>query len=202
DTKDTVDSTTGGTIDDTKDTVDKTTGTTTETVDTTTGGTSGGSSGGSTLDELLGGGGSGTPTLDDFTPGLIDELLDEAAVHGLSPAAAEGWINGKKMLSASQMGRAAAALVSLSALIEDLASQIAQAGIGSNYEMELAAASGNSFFADAGRVAAAAAKALAFPLALALLVVGFLVVQGRIGRSDPKLALAPVNAREETLTFE
>jgi hypothetical protein len=33
-----------------------------------------------------------------------------------------------------------------------------------------------------------------FPLSLILIVAGFLVVQGRLDRNDPKLALAPVFA--------
>ncbi len=37
-----------------------------------------------------------------------------------------------------------------------------------------------------------AAKRLAFPLALALIVIGFVMVQNRIDRKDPKLALAPI----------
>ena len=50
------------------------------------------------------------------------------------------------------------------------------------------------------RVAAAAAKGLGFPLALALIVVGFLLAQDRVDRRDPKLALAPI--RPEVATFE
>lgn len=36
------------------------------------------------------------------------------------------------------------------------------------------------------------AKGLAFPLALALIVIAFVMVQNRIDRKDPKLALAPI----------
>jgi hypothetical protein len=43
------------------------------------------------------------------------------------------------------------------------------------------------------------ARTVAFPIALALLVIGFLLVQGWIDRKDPKLALAPVGS--EYLTF-
>ncbi len=46
------------------------------------------------------------------------------------------------------------------------------------------------------RLAVAAAKTTAFPLALLIMVVVFLVVQDRIDRRDPKLALAPVRSAD------
>jgi hypothetical protein len=51
-----------------------------------------------------------------------------------------------------------------------------------------------------GRVAIQAAKALAFPLALALIVLLFVAVQNRIDRRDRKLALAPI--APDLLRFE
>jgi hypothetical protein len=44
----------------------------------------------------------------------------------------------------------------------------------------------------AARIAAEVAKRIAFPLALLLIVIGFLFVQHRIDRREPKLASAPV----------
>ena len=212
-TTDTIDNTTGtdtgGTIDNTTDTIDNTTGTDTggtidKTVDSSTGGGGSTSGGGATLDDLLGGGtGDGTPTLEDISPGVIDEILDKGAALGLSPAAAEGWVEGKKVMDPVAIGRTAAALVSIGNLVEDFASGIVESdAFGSGTDMTLSSSNRESFFADAGRAAVTAAKALAFPVALALLVVGFLAVQGRIGRKDPKLVLAPVSATEDTLTFE
>lgn len=52
-----------------------------------------------------------------------------------------------------------------------------------------------------GRVAAEAVQRAAFPLTLALLVGAFLMVQNRVDRRDPKLALAPVDSEQELLTF-
>lgn len=52
-----------------------------------------------------------------------------------------------------------------------------------------------------GRVAAEAVEQAAFPLILALLVGAFLLVQNRIDRRDPKLALAPIDSDHEQLTF-
>jgi hypothetical protein len=43
-----------------------------------------------------------------------------------------------------------------------------------------------------GRGAVGTAKQLGFPLALALIVVAFLLIQDRVDRRDPKLALAPI----------
>jgi hypothetical protein len=43
------------------------------------------------------------------------------------------------------------------------------------------------------------ARTLAFPIVLIVLVIGFVLVQDRIDRRDPKLALAPVGA--DHLTF-
>jgi len=206
---DTVDTTTGtvtDTVDTTTGTIDDSTGgavsDTTKTVTDATGGTGSGSTTG-TIEDLLDGGSGSTPTLNDLTSNVINDIVDQGAAKGLSPAAAEGWIEGKKMADLANADRAAAALVSLSLLIEDLASIIAEAGSGSSTGAEIQLSSDSySPFAEAGRVAVAAAKALAFPLALALLVVAFLTVQGRIGRKDPKLVLAPVDGAQDSLTFE
>ncbi len=58
-----------------------------------------------------------------------------------------------------------------------------------------------SFFDRAAQVALDAVKQLAFPMALALMAGAFLVLQGRVGRKDPKLAIAPVDG-ENYLRFE
>ena len=42
---------------------------------------------------------------------------------------------------------------------------------------------------------------IAFPLALLALVAAFLVLQGRVDKSDPKLALAPIDVDQEYLSF-
>ncbi len=47
-----------------------------------------------------------------------------------------------------------------------------------------------------------ALRRFAFPLTLAVLVVAFLAVQGRLDRKDPKLALAPVTSGQELLSFQ
>ncbi|HWL66431.1 MAG TPA: hypothetical protein VNP73_10695 [Actinomycetota bacterium] len=44
-------------------------------------------------------------------------------------------------------------------------------------------------------------RALAFPMILLVLIAGFLVIQGRLDRNDPKLTLAPLDVDEEYLSF-
>lgn len=49
--------------------------------------------------------------------------------------------------------------------------------------------------------AVAIASQFTFPLALALAVLAFLVIQGHVDRRDPKLRIAPQNVVETLLTF-
>lgn len=55
--------------------------------------------------------------------------------------------------------------------------------------------------ADAIREAIEAAKAFAFPIALTILVGGFMLIQNRVDKKDPKLALAAVDTADELLSF-
>jgi len=52
-----------------------------------------------------------------------------------------------------------------------------------------------------GRIATEALQQAAFPLALIVLVIAFLMVQNRLDRKDPKLALAPVDSEHDLLSF-
>ena len=52
-----------------------------------------------------------------------------------------------------------------------------------------------------GRVFGEATEQAAFPLVLTVLVIGFLMVQNHIDRRDPKLAMAPVDSKQEHLNF-
>ena len=58
-----------------------------------------------------------------------------------------------------------------------------------------------SAFSGLAQAAGEAAKKLAFPLALTLMVLAYLVVQGRIDGRDEKLALAPIDADQDLLSF-
>lgn len=222
---DTVDNTTDDTTDTVNDTAGNTTGSVTETVNQTTGGgdTNGGTDGGSltetvtnTVNETLGGGsgsggsdlldsvfgGGGNRPVDTLTPDLVDDLVDRAAPLGLSPVAAEGWIEGTTLGSRAYQ-EPAFLLGAISGLLEEFAGALTGTNVTSLGGVEFSTtSSGSSLFSNAARVAIEAAKTLAFPLVLALVVVGFLAIQGRIGRKDPKLALAPVDTDEEYLAFE
>jgi hypothetical protein len=46
-----------------------------------------------------------------------------------------------------------------------------------------------------------AARRFAFPLSVAVVVAAFLLVQGRIDRKDPKLATAPIDSRDDLVSF-
>ncbi len=52
-----------------------------------------------------------------------------------------------------------------------------------------------------GEGLADAAQRFAFPLAVAALVGAFLLVQARIDRQDPKLAVAPIDSRDDVVSF-
>jgi hypothetical protein len=58
---------------------------------------------------------------------------------------------------------------------------------------------GPNLVATVTAVLAGAVETAAFPLLLLLVVILFLIIQDRIDRRDPKLALAPI--RSEALTF-
>ena len=181
--------------------VDDVTNTITNAANSLTGGGSGSNPGGHThlddaLDDVLAG------NVSDIPPDVVADLVDEAAILGLAPAAAEGWIDGKKVGSTAYENPAVL-LSSLSELLEGVAGDLVGASTVTSSDVQFSSGSSSGSFIDsAGRAAIEAAKTLAFPLALAALVVGFLMVQGRIGRKDPKLALAPVDTIEETLSFE
>jgi len=55
--------------------------------------------------------------------------------------------------------------------------------------------------AEVARAAQEAIKQFTFPIALTLMVVAFMLGQGRVDRKDPKLALAAVDTDEDMLSF-
>ena len=58
-----------------------------------------------------------------------------------------------------------------------------------------------SLLQQAGEAAIQGIVRVAFPLLLALLVAAFIAFQGRVGRNDPKLLLAPLDPEQTSLTF-
>ena len=69
------------------------------------------------------------------------------------------------------------------------------------YVPTAASPSDQSVITQIGRVAAEAVRQAAFPIALILMVAAFLMVQNRIDRKDPKLALAPMDSEHDLLSF-
>ena len=71
-------------------------------------------------------------------------------------------------------------------------------------DLELASsvtAASGSIAEQLGLIAQAAAEQMAFPALLMAIVIGFLMVQNRIDRRDPKLAMAPVDSEHDLLSF-
>jgi hypothetical protein len=60
---------------------------------------------------------------------------------------------------------------------------------------------GKSFLDSVKDVAVGAGKRVAFPSLLALLGFLFILVQNRLDRRDPKLAMAPLNKDDDLLPF-
>lgn len=52
------------------------------------------------------------------------------------------------------------------------------------------------------QAAAAVATEFGFPLVLTMAVLGYIVVQGRVDRRDPKLRMAPFTSVETIIRFE
>ena len=168
------------TVGDTSNTVEKTSGevkevagSTQETVNETADELGGNATGtvNKVAGQLVGSGGNGGRTTDSRTPG------------GSSAVGAE--VLGLNYEDAFR-GRQAGANGSLTSLTS---------GTGSIGE------AGESIVSQIGRVAAELAQQVAFPLALVMLVGGFLMVQNRIDRKDPKLAVAPVDSERDLLSF-
>ncbi len=80
--------------------------------------------------------------------------------------------------------------------------QPAAAAIGAVTEAAVSQGDTDGPFAAILKRAAEATRQLAFPLALTMMVVVFLTIQGRFDRKDPKLSLAPVDSEQDTLYFE
>jgi hypothetical protein len=56
--------------------------------------------------------------------------------------------------------------------------------------------------ADLARSAAAAAQKFAFPLILMVLVIAFVIAQGRADKGDVKLVMAPMSSEQDLLSFQ
>jgi hypothetical protein len=227
-TTDTVNETVGGATDTVNETVGGTTGTVnetvggaTDTVNETVGGGSGsgeesssgtgpaGSKGTTSQSggelSTAGGAGSGPGRNDNDDIRVVNgqpvpadatviKLPDGSMV--VIPGNAGGDIDGKKVFGSGDLPKEV--LVALNGLTDGFASAGAATPPATG---DSSAPEGPTFLENASRLAAEAAKKLAFPTTLALIVVGFLMIHGRVGRRDPKLAQARVDAHEDALTF-
>lgn len=178
---------TGKTVDDTTDT--NTYSDTRKTVDNTTSGT------GSTVNE----------TINDAGGSLSNPVLSFKDADGNGKMSkAERNFNGvakKEAVSGGQFAgeRTARDRGKLAALTAaEKSSRRGFAPISAAIEMP----ERESFFDQLTQAAGEAAQKLAFPLALALMVGAFLIVQGRIDRKDAKLALAPIDSEQDLLSFQ
>ena len=195
-------------------TVTDTVGGVTGTTETVTGGgvggiTSGGGSGSG--DSVSGSGsgsgstsasqnqsGSGSGTIAGPGPTTTTITLPDGSTIEV-PVLTGGTIDGRKIFTSDSVGGlspdAAALRGMLAGFVESdsVAGDVSRTVTGSE--------SGTSFLDDAARAAAQAARKLAFPMTLVIIVGIFVLGHGRIGRKDPKLMLAPVDNEEETLTF-
>jgi hypothetical protein len=196
------------------DTIEETTGTVEETVDKTTGdgGSGGGGNGGGGIDEL-------DPTDDDFLgedfltddiPDVVGEIVEpeekkkkknkekESTGGRKDPVRPQNTGSATYFPANGKIGgltdREAAAAGHYVARAQDKR-QLSEA------ETAGAFTTGLPSLEELAEALAETAKQLAFPLGLALAVVAYLMIQGRIDAKDPKLALAAVDAEEEYLAF-
>lgn len=193
-------------------TVTDTIGGVTGTTDTVTGGGTGGitSGGGSGSGDSVSGSGSGSGSTSGSQggsgsgtssgpgqPTTTITLPDGSTIE--VPVLTGGSIDGRKVFTSDRvegLSPDAAALKGRRAgFVESdtVAGDVSRTVMGSESE--------TSFLDDAARAAVQAAKKLAFPMTLVVIVGIFVVGHGRIGRKDPKLILAPVDNEEEALTF-
>lgn len=176
-----VDGVVGGvekTLEDPKTEVDKTTDETTGSISGPIGGTVGGVVGGveKTLDET-------TKTLTGRNKEKDGKAGDGTAEGVPSVQVFHDTLAGALQADAE---RSSAELVALSSsFVGDDASETAA----------------GSVIQQIGRVAAEAAQQVAFPLLLTLMVMGFLMLQNKIDRRDPKLAMAPIDTEQDLLSF-
>jgi hypothetical protein len=212
---DTVNETVGGVT----DTVNDTVGGATDTVNETVGGGSGSGSesspvtgpagskgttsqsgGGLSTSEAAGGRGNrgdevGTANGQHVPRGAtVIKLPDGSTV--VIPGNAGGEIDGEKVFGSGGLPKEV--LAALNGLTDGFASAGAATPLATDRP---GAPEGPTFLDNASRLAADAAKKLAFPTTLAVIVFAFLMIHGRVGRRDPKLAQARVETHEDALTF-
>lgn len=174
------------TVDNSQDQVDQTTGGATGTVTETVGGV------GSTVGGTVGG-----------ATGTVDKVTGDLTGNGGKKDRRSDRQDAKTSASASGvtgddiLGRSLADALR----VDGKGIAVARADGREFSGVAMSASAPQSVVAQIAKVAAAAVEQVAFPMALTLLVIGFLMVQNRIDNKDPKLALAPVDSEHDLLSF-
>ncbi|MDQ3940270.1 MAG: hypothetical protein M3238_02850, partial [Actinomycetota bacterium] len=202
----TVGDTTGPVTDTVTETVDGVTGPTDEVTDPVTG----------TVDETVGGTVKETAeAANDGSGGGVGrlrDLMDGITGDGSNPTPTSPTVGGTVMALPDGTKVLAPDLNAIRGTDVGATSGGAAGSVGSTTSSGVADPALRSDSDDSGRsspgileqalaIALTAVKKVAFPLALIALVAGFLVVHGRLGRKDPKLALAPLAADQDAMTF-
>lgn len=185
-----VDDPVGGVVEDVKKTVDNTT----TTVEDTSGGLT------NDVNQTVGG---VTNTVGETTGGTLDKVSETVGGTTTKDGTKKSR-NGKTSSTGGHAGTSGSTI--LGASFADAMRQDARAIAMSPGLADIALASSVTDAADSiieqiGLIARAAAEHMAFPALLMAIVIGFLMIQNRIDRRDPKLAMAPVDSEHDLLSF-
>src|SRR6266508_2280706 len=139
------------------------------------------------------------PGVIDDPTGILPDVLGSTVTQPSGPGATEPGGNATATGPGGGKSRIAGGAVSPLSFRRGPVKGSVAATISSTPAVSLTAPR-RGLFERIGSLAIQAAEALAFPLALAVIVLLFVAVQNRIDRKDPKLALAPV--APDLLRFE
>ena len=212
DTTNDVTNTVDQTTQDVTDTVTDTVNDTVDTVTDTTGGGTGGTVGGvtETVKDLSNGvtetlGKEVRDTLGNTGLGgasseLGNSVLGNEVRNGGAPDSRGGTVDGRTSTGAAT-GSVPTTDSALGRFVDGFAGARGSSGVGEVIDGTTGRAHA-SFWQAAADAATEAVKRFAFPLILLALVGVFVLLHGMVGRKDPKLALAPVEADHDALAFE
>ena len=199
-TTDTISDTTGGATDPVTDVVDGVVDDVTDAVDGAVEGVAGGAPGPSTEDRGTAGtsqravGGVG---LEPSLPGSEPGTGPDANRDGAGRAASREFAGAARTRLSGPATASQVALDAFARTVSPVGGALVEAATS-----DPAGAATKSPLHGVWEQAGELARRIAFPLALAFIVAGFLALQNRLDRHDPKLALAPVDQDQEVLHFD